>query len=205
MKSELLLIRHGETVWNTLNKFQGAQDSPLSPRGEEQARALAERFKSESVDAFYSSPLGRARATAEAAARAAGVELQFDERLREKSYGIFEGLSMDEIEVQHPEAYAGYHSGDMSYEIPGGESGEEAFARILACLEEIGDRHAGQRVAILTHGGVVIAVMRLLLKMDYDIARAFALRNTALNTLIREAGTWSAGPLGDNAHTRDIE
>ena len=103
--TELLLIRHGETLWNQQRRMQGQNDSPLTPTGLEQARKLARRLKDVAFSALYSSDLRRAHETARCIADATGHEVIADRGLRERSFGIFEGLTNDEIRARHPEDY----------------------------------------------------------------------------------------------------
>ena len=93
----LLLVRHGETAWNAEHRIQGHLDIPLSPSGIQQAARLAKRLAGTPIDAIYSSELVRAWLTAEPLAACVGVPIVAETRLRERSFGIFEGLTLDEI------------------------------------------------------------------------------------------------------------
>src|SRR5713226_3385839 len=100
----LLFIRHGETKWNTEWRIQGHTDTPLNARGIEQAEQLAARLATEAkIDALYSSPLARARVTAEIIGKKLGLAASFDDRLKEKHLGEMEGMSFAEIEQQKPD------------------------------------------------------------------------------------------------------
>src|SRR4051794_25442226 len=98
--TEILLIRHGETHWNKEGRMQGQNDSALTPLGLQQARHLGTRLKDVSFTALYSSDLGRAHQTARCIADATGHEVRADAGLRERCFGIFEGLTNAEIKVQ---------------------------------------------------------------------------------------------------------
>ena len=93
VSTELILVRHGETEWNREHRMQGHRDSPLSETGWAQARRLGGRLKDETFGALYSSDLGRARNTAQSVADATGHEIIVDARLRERHFGVFEGLT----------------------------------------------------------------------------------------------------------------
>ena len=99
----LLLARHGETDWNREGRWQGGSDTSLNERGREQARELAQQL--DSVDAIYSSDLARAAETAAIIAGTLGVEVRVDPRLRERSFGDWEGLNAEEIEQRFAEAH----------------------------------------------------------------------------------------------------
>src|ERR1051325_10264843 len=96
--TRLIVVRHGETVWNLEGKLQGQMDSPLTPSGLAQSRALAERFSRCPISALYSSDLGRARQTAESIAVRTGQEIRFDDRLRERHLGVFQGLTWVQVQ-----------------------------------------------------------------------------------------------------------
>ena len=103
--SRIYIIRHGETEWNASGKKQGHLDSPLTPTGRAQAQALAARLSSESFSTLYSSDLGRAYTTARVIADQTGHEVVIDSRLRERSFGIFEGMMETDILKHHREQF----------------------------------------------------------------------------------------------------
>jgi probable phosphoglycerate mutase len=139
----LLLARHGETDWNRQLRIQGSSDIALNELGHEQARALAAELADVELDAIYSSDLVRARETADAVAAAHGLDVQLDARLRERSFGSWEGLSREDIAAL-PEGSR--HDG---------ETDEEVRARVLAAIEEIARAHPGQQVLVVSHGGAL--------------------------------------------------
>jgi len=160
----LILVRHGETDWNAEHRWQGHSDTELNDAGRAQARGLAEALPR--VDAVYSSDLARARETAEILARALGLEVRLDERLRERGFGSWEGLTMDEIESSFPEDKLRWLAG-MG---PGAHDAEafDAFAtRVGSFVQEIGERHAGEEVLVVAHGGTIRVVHALAAGLDY--------------------------------------
>ena len=133
----LLLVRHGETDWNAEGRLQGHTDRPLNDHGRRQAKALAERLAGEGADAIYASDLSRAKETAEILGTRLGLPVVIDADLREKNWGNWEGLTGDErIHVEFE-----------------GESVQEHRERVLRAIERISERHPGQRVIVVTHGG----------------------------------------------------
>ena len=134
----LLLVRHGETDWNAERRWQGHADVPLNERGREQARALAEQLAGESVDAIYSSDLSRARDTADILGARLDVPVVVDADLREIDVGPVEGLTAEESA-----AFDGWQ----------GEPQEEHSERVFAAIDRIADRHPGERILVVTHGG----------------------------------------------------
>jgi broad specificity phosphatase PhoE len=101
LKTMLLAIRHGETVWNEEKRYQGHGDSPLTETGRHQVAALGRRMKKIRFDALISSDLGRAQETASIVADYTGHPLEMDSRLRERNYGVLEGLTVHEIKARH--------------------------------------------------------------------------------------------------------
>src|SRR5262245_31004846 len=118
--TEILLIRHGETLWNREARMQGQNDSPLTETGLEQARKLARRLKTVAFTTLYSSDLGRAHQTARCIAEETGHEIVANEGLRERCFGIFEGLTNAEIQVKHPDHYVHFAAREPDFIMPGG-------------------------------------------------------------------------------------
>src|SRR5579885_2963963 len=132
MATRLLVARHGETVDNADGRWQGWGDSPLSPRGLAQARALARRLAGEPLAAVYSSDLGRAAHTARLAAAAHDLPVVELPALRERDVGLFSGLTGPEVEARHHEALARRRlDGTMDWAPPEGESFRQVLARVL--------------------------------------------------------------------------
>jgi probable phosphoglycerate mutase len=195
--SRITLVRHGETTWNAMNKVQGQLESPLSPRGIEQAQALARRLQHESFDALYSSDLTRARDTAQTIAALNGHDIVIDARLRERHYGMFQGLTWDEIRQRHPGEYAQYKGKFPNVTIPGGESADDFFGRVLEVLEEISAQH--EQALVVAHGGLVDVMYRNAMRLDREAPRDYPLPNASVNRFCHD-GTWKVELFGDIAH-----
>lgn len=202
--TQLLLIRHGETIWNIQGRLQGHLDSDLTETGIAQAHAMAERLTKESFSALYSSDLGRAYRTAEIIAARTGHTILPDRRLRERYLGIFETFTWQEIEGKYPEELNAYRTLGPDYVIPNGESARQRFDRAIAGLEEIARRHAGQSVVIVTHGGVLNFLFRYALGIPLEEPRRFKLWNVSLNTFLYEDGKWILGSWGDISHLTHV-
>jgi len=179
----LLVIRHGETAWNAEHRIQGHLDIPLSAAGIRQAACLADRLAGELIDAVYSSELTRAWLTAAPLAERAGRDVMADPRLRERSFGVFEGLTLDEIATQHPEGFKRWRERNPAWAIDGGESGQQLIDRVLEALHDIVARHRGQTVAIVTHGGVLDVVYRAARRLAWDAPREHQMLNAGINRL----------------------
>lgn len=201
--TKFILVRHGESTWNRDGRIQGQSDSPLSARGISQARALAERLCREPFDALISSDLGRARHTAESIAERAGKQVIFDERLRERHYGIFQGMTLNEAQCAYPDVYARYIDEPVDHVIPGGESIAQCFARNLECLQETATKYAGGQVVVVAHGGVLDGLHRHATGLAYVGTRAFEIVNGSLNWFSYDDGKWRLELWGDAGHLAD--
>lgn len=180
----LLLIRHGETAWNAEHRIQGRLDVPLSTTGIWQAGRLAQRLTGEALDAVISSDLARAWMTGAPLAEARGLAMATEPRLRERSFGLFEGKTLDEIAAEHPDEFAAWRARDVDWRIPcGGESGAEFIARVLEALGEIAAVHAGSTVAVVTHGGVLDVIYRHARSLSWDAPREHLMLNASINRL----------------------
>lgn len=185
------LVRHGETPWNTERRLQGHIDIPLNDKGLAQAAAAARSLAGQPFAAIYSSDLERARRTAAAVADAQGVAIQNDPRLRERHYGVFQGLTYDEASALHPEAYLRFKERDPEFAFPeGGESLLVFSRRIGEALDEIARRHPGEQVLVVTHGGVLDIAHRLATGKPLQAARDFAIPNAALNWIEHDGDGW---------------
>jgi broad specificity phosphatase PhoE len=152
----IFLARHGESDWNVEKRFQGHSDRPLTERGREQARALADLAGSEKIDAVYTSPLSRARETAEIVAARAGLEAVELPELREVDTGSWSGLSRADVEARFPEGFARWRSGGSGWE--DGETYEEMAERVIGALRRIAEDHPDGRVLVISHGGPIRAI-----------------------------------------------
>ena len=142
----LLLARHGETDWNRELRIQGSSDIELNELGRQQAQFLAQELTDVDLDAIYSSDLARARQTAEAIAATHALEVRLDRRLRERSFGSWEGFTREDIDELPP---GSRHDG---------ESDEQVRARVLAAIEDIAAAHPGEQVLVVSHGAALNAL-----------------------------------------------
>jgi probable phosphoglycerate mutase len=188
MSTRILFIRHGETAWNRIKRIQGHIDIPLAETGLAQAARLAERLVREArgahrLQAIYSSDLQRARQTAAPAASALGLALRLVEGLRERAYGVFQGHDSGEIAQRYPDDYARWQTRDPGFAPHGGESVRAFYHRVVHAVEAIVQAHPGERVACVTHGGVLDCVYRYANGLALDAPRDYALLNTSINTV----------------------
>lgn len=149
----ILLARHGETAWNALGKLQGHTDIALNDVGRDQARALAAGLRDAGIAAVWTSDLARSRQTGEIIADVLGLaEPASDPELRERRFGVFEGLTRHECAAQHPQAWQDWLA--QTGTPPGGEPRADAAARIARALGRIAASDGGP-VVVVSHGGVM--------------------------------------------------
>ncbi len=184
--------------------MQGQTDTPLSVVGRAQAGAVGARLAHHPFDALYSSDLSRAYETAAAIARVSGHGIRRDPALRERTFGIFEGLIYSERAERYPAAHALFSQHDPDYAVPGGESPRQFYQRSLACLNAIAQAHVGQCVVVVTHGLVIDTLHRAAHQMTLDEKRVAPLFNASLNTFRLERGAWVEVAWGDVTHLAGV-
>ncbi len=199
-RTHVIVVRHGETKWNTERRFQGHLDSPLTQKGLSQAQALTRRLTNQRFSALYSSDLGRAYQTAQIISAATGRGVVSDAKLRERNLGIFQGLRSEEIKTAYPEEYEIYRSRDPDHVIPGGESLRHQVERNIGCFEELARKHVGESIVVVTHGGVLSGLFRHTLSIPLQAPRRFEFMNSSLNVFAYGEGYWSLRTWGDISH-----
>ncbi|MFN9031495.1 MAG: histidine phosphatase family protein [Betaproteobacteria bacterium] len=179
------MVRHGETAWNAVGRLQGQLDVPLSTTGMWQVGRLVDRLAAteddERISAVVASDLARAWLTARPLAERLALELRPDPRLRERDFGRFQGHTLEEIAARWPDDFARWRERDPAWAIPAGESGQHFSERVLAALAEIARDHAGHRVLVVTHGGVLDVVYRHARALTWDAPRHHLMLNCSIN------------------------
>lgn len=157
------LLRHGEAAGG--RRLRGGRcDDPLSEHG----RAQLERATADNPgwDLVVASPQARCRAFAESLADSLACASHIDERLREYDFGDWDGRSFDELWQEHPESLAAFLGDPDAVTPPGGESAADFRARVRAARDELLERHAGRRILLLGHGGVLRQLVADALQLD---------------------------------------
>ena len=207
--ARICLVRHGETEWNTERRIQGHIDIGLNQTGLRQAALAGRWLRDAGISAVYGSDLTRARVTAQTIAAALGLEMAVVPEMRERCYGIFEGLTYAEAKARYPEAYAAFEARDPDYAYESGESLKALFARVTGKLKEIAAAHPGQNVVVVSHGGVLDIVNRFVRGNPLETPRDFLIPNAGLNWIAAPQGgflpgaadvTWGIETWGDTAH-----
>ena len=180
------LVRHAQTLWNGENRLQGGTDMPLSPLGLKQAECLAASFAGRHVHSIFTSGLQRSRQTAETIASGNGRSVSpiVEPELAEMHLGAWEGLTPEEIDARFQNAYQQWRRQPSSVVIPGGEPLAAFRQRVRRTLDRVmGGFGEGEHV-VVTHGGVIAAVLADLLEADYDtLIRRLRLDNAGITAL----------------------
>jgi alpha-ribazole phosphatase len=161
----LLLIRHAQPDARAPDRCYGRLDVGLSARGERSARQLARALGAVSLTAVYTSPRIRATRTAQPLAAVNGLSPTIVDALRELDFGDFEGRRYEDIAREHPELFAAWMNEPASFRFPGGESFADLRSRTLAATAAIRQRHPREVVAVVSHGGVIRAILADALEM----------------------------------------
>lgn len=200
----LLLIRHGETAWNAERRLQGHIDIALNDEGLRQAQALAGALAHERLDSIVSSDLQRAHQTAEAVASLHKLPVHKDKRLRERCYGGFEGLLYAEIEARFPRQFAAWQARDIDSDMPSGarvaETFRQFYQRCHAAILALAERHPGQTLALVAHGGVLECAYRAALGLSLETPRDFPVMNASINRFTVENGILTLVSWGEVGH-----
>lgn len=162
----LSLTRHGQTPWHADNRYAGSSNIGLTRTGQQQAGALAEWAAGARPDAVVCSPMRRCHETATPAATVLEVEPLVVDDLREMHFGIAEGRTLDEVEVEHPGAAGAFRSDPVRHAFACSEPPTDAAPRVAAVLRELAASRPGAHLLVVTHNTVLRLAMCLLLGID---------------------------------------
>ena len=182
--TRIIAIRHGETAWNVDSRLQGHLDIPLNDVGLWQARQAALALADEPIDAIYSSDLQRAWVTAHAIAETTQAPLTAHQGLRERSFGVLQGHTFEELEAKEPEQAYRWRKRDPAFAPEGGESLIALRERITATTHALAAQHVGGQIVLVAHGGVLDVLYRAATRQDIQAPRTWQLGNAAINRLL---------------------
>jgi alpha-ribazole phosphatase len=200
--TRLFLVRHGETDWNLGRRYQGQSDVPLNDRGLRQAEATARHLAEKEISLIVSSDLRRARQTAEAIALRCKLPVQEDQRLREMSFGAWEGMTHDEIQARWPGEREAWFADPVRIAPPGGETLAQVSDRVRSALDEIVKRSAGGTAVLVAHGGVLRTLICLAVGLDPQVQWRFRIHEASISEVQVYDGT---GALVTLNHTHHLE
>ncbi|MEE9239876.1 MAG: histidine phosphatase family protein [bacterium] len=177
----LYLLRHGETAWNVERRIQGVSDTPLNEVGRAQSQALITPLQGRPFTALYTSPLVRARQTADVLAAALRLEVREDPRLAELDQGELEGMNFDQIEERFNGFLDTWRTAPADIQMPGGENLHQLQARAWAAVEEIQAAHPEEMVIAVSHNLAISTLLCRIMEMDLNGIRRIRQHNAAIN------------------------
>lgn len=185
MLLEITFVRHGQVESNTRGAYIGWTNKPMTVLGINQAKETAQKLSDESFDAIYTSPLERAKYTADIIKEKNGARVILDDGLKEWNFGIFEDLTSDAIKAKFPSEYAKWQADWWRYKIPEGESAHEAFSRHGKAISEIVKKHpGGGKICVVSHLCAMRNMLCTLLEAKPSQAMRFSIKNAAICKVI---------------------
>lgn len=195
----IYLIRHAEAEGNIFRRAHGWYDSSVTRNGLRQIAALEKRFADVPIDAVYASDLIRTCTTAGALCRPKGLPLHKEPRFREVGMGVWEDVPFGQLAHDEPEALLLFTKSPQRWAVEGSERYEVFTGRFLQALDELAQRHAGQSIAVFSHGMILQNVLAKLF-YDGDTARLGHCENTGVSKLRYENGVYHAEYFFDGSH-----
>lgn len=201
------MVRHGQTDSNVAGLFHGATDVPLNPLGLRQAELVASRIRElDRLHSVHSSPLQRARRTAEAIASSAQLPMRIHDGLAEMDFGQAEGMTLMAMSEQFQDIAARFLDlSDLDVRWPGGESRREFHDRVRLTLDKIVTTHAGERLVVVAHGGVIASLVAQILGDDPNDWRRYSIDNCSVTHIELATSGPIAHLLNDVVHLERIE
>jgi probable phosphoglycerate mutase len=204
LATRVCIIRHGETDWNVERRIQGHTDIPLNQHGRAQAMAMAFNAAHHRFQTIYSSDLARAVETAKLLAQREDQDVKLRPQLRERHYGVFQGITAEQAAARFPAAYAHYVARDLNYDFETGESLLGFAGRVGECIDWLVRHHSGQTIAAVSHSGVLDVVYRRATGRPLHTPRDFKIPNCALNWFYFDGQGWRLEAWGDRHHLHDV-
>lgn len=206
--TEIWVVRHGETPWNTVRRVQGWEDIELNAIGISQAHALGRHLAANTqsthpIDAIYSSDLKRAHVTASIIGESLGLTPQIEPGVRERNFGVLQGLIFHTMHEHQPEAAKIWASRDPDGVIPSGETLGTFHRRVVQAIDNIAARHTGQRVMVVSHGGAMDIIWRHASQLSLQTDRQTPIVNTSVNRIAVSSEGWKIIDWGDVSHLKD--
>jgi probable phosphoglycerate mutase len=202
--TRICIIRHGETDWNVEKRIQGHTDVPLNETGRAQAMAMAFNAAHQRFQAIYSSDLARTVETAKLLAQREEQDVKLLPQLRERHYGVFQGITAEEGAARYPAAYAHYVARDLNYDFETGESLLGFAERVREGIDWLVRHHSGQTIAAVSHSGLLDVVYRRATGRPLHTPRDFKIPNCALNWFHFDGQGWHLEVWGDRHYLHDV-
>jgi probable phosphoglycerate mutase len=202
--TRICIIRHGETDWNVEKRIQGHTDVPLNGNGRAQAMAMAFNAAHHRFQAIYSSDLARAEETAKLLAQREDQDVKLLPQLRERHYGVFQGITAEQGATRFPAAHAHYVARDLNYDFVTGESLLGFAERVSEGVDWLVRHHSGQTIAAVSHSGVLDVVYRRATGRPLHTPRDFTIPNCGLNWFLFDSRGWHLEAWADRHHLHEV-
>lgn len=201
MATQVLLIRHGRTVWNQEARFRGQADVPLDSTGQHEAKVTARYVAARwPLSAVYTSPLSRALETAQAIAQAQGLQAQPLTGLLDLNFGQWQGLALAEVRVHYPDLLRAWFEAPHTVRFPEGEGLQEVRQRAASALRETVHRHPSQTVALVAHTVVNQVLLCAVLGLGNDSFWQFRQDTCAINVIEWDGNQYRLALMNDTSH-----
>lgn len=201
---KMIIVRHGEAQWNLQDRAMGQLDSPLTPNGIRQAYALGDRLRRLSFTTLYTSDLGRAAQTVNIIASICDKKVIFNSGLRERNFGIFQGLTLSEMQEKFPQERQDFEQNDFEYIVPEGESLKQLRQRSFQILTAIAQLHLGETVVVVTHGGILMCFFEEVLGIIHKKPLPFKQDNANFCVFEYVNGRWILMTWNNISHLENI-
>jgi phosphoserine phosphatase len=202
-KTVFILIRHGQTEWNRIERFRGRADIGLNETGLAQAEATGQRVAAEwQPAAIYSSPLSRSVKTAEAVAKHFGLEVQQHPGLADINYGEWQGLSPEEAQQKWPDEIEAWYNQPHKARIPGGKTLDDLRTRAMKTVNELADRHPNETIVLVGHTVINRIILLGVLGLGNERFWRIKQDTCAINVFVADEGDFTVASLNDTCHLR---
>lgn len=199
--TQIILVRHGQTEWNRVERFRGRADVPLNETGLAQAEATGRRVAAAwKLTAVYSSPLSRAVKTAEAIAKHFGLPVQTHPGLADIDYGDWQGLSPEEARARWPEIVDAWYNKPHLARIPNGETLDDLRRRAMEMVNELAARHPGETIALVGHTVINRIILLGVLGLGNDRFWHIKQDTCAINVFENTGEDFTLVSLNDTCH-----
>lgn len=182
----MIVMRHGQTEWNSAHRIQGHTDIPLDARGQKQAEAVAERLKDMDIRAVYTSPLMRAHVTAQRIAERCACPVIDEARLIERYFGDWEGECIDIVTHRDPETWKKWIETPSICEVPGGETLQAVLDRSISLTRELIEKHKDENIVLVSHANPAKLILLHYANLPIDSIHRIRLDNCSYSELYRK-------------------
>lgn len=202
--TKIYLIRHGQSQWNILSKVQGQKDASLTDLGKEQARKLGKRLIDENIDIIYSSDLSRALETAKIISSIIDKPIIESKEIREINFGLWEGLTMEEIQNKYKEEYLTWMKEPEKFILEGAETLEALKNRVMKFVEKIIIENKDKNIALVSHSASLKVIILNLLGIGNAFYKNISLKNVSLSIIECRKYNNVLTLLNDTSHLKEF-